>query len=66
MKLKESVSSMNSADVSLASTVIHGLLPEKKIDMFHLDTDQLLEKYGDREVERLTNVAKMGDCIWIK
>ena len=65
MKLKESVSIMNSADVSLASTVIHGLLPEKKIDMFHLDTDQL-EKNGPRDPESQTNVPKIADTNWIK
>ena len=66
MKLRELVSIMNIADVSIASTVIPSLLPEKKIDMFHLDTDSLLEEYGNHEVDRLTNVAKTGECIWIK
>lgn len=42
MKLKELVNIMNIADVGLASTSIPGLLPAKKIDMFHLDTDPLL------------------------
>ncbi len=66
MKLKELVNIMNIADVGLASTSIPGLLPAKKIDMFHLDTDPLLVKHGEREVEKLTNIAKAGDCIWIK
>lgn len=66
MKLFELVSNMNIADVRIASKTIRGLLPEQSIDMFHTDTDPLLQQYGERKVESITNVCKLGITIWIK
>lgn len=66
MKLLELVSLMNIAEVGVASQSIPGLLPEQMLDMFHLDADPVLRRHGDREVESITNVAKLGVTIWIK
>ena len=65
MKLKELVGIMNIADVGVASTTIPGFYCIKKIDMFHLKSDPVLEQYGEYEVRQLTNIAKSGDVIWI-
>lgn len=66
MKLFELVDIMNIADVRVASKTIQGLLPEQPLDMFHKDTDPLLQQYGEREVESITDVCKLGITIWIK
>ena len=66
MKLLELVGLMNISEVGVASKTIPGLLPEQKLDMFHLDADHILRRYGDREVESITNVANLGITIWIK
>ena len=66
MKLMELVRVMNIADVSVASKSIRDLLPERPLDMFHQDRDLVLRRYGDKEVESITNVCKLGVTIWIK
>ena len=66
MKLIELVEVMNIADVSVASKTIPGLLPHQALDMFHLGSDPILRRYGDREVESVTDVCKLGITIWIK
>lgn len=66
MKFKELVAIMNIADVTVASESIPGLFQRKRIDMFHLGADPLVAMYGECEVEKLTNIAKAGDTIWIK
>ena len=66
MKLLELVGVMNIAEVGVASKTIPGLLPEKMLDMFHLDADPLLRQYGEIEVESITNVCKLGVTVWIK
>ncbi len=66
MKLLELVRLMNIAEVGVASKTIPELLPEQMLDMFHLDADCLLRRYGDKEVESITNVCKLGITIWIK
>ena len=66
MKLKELVSIMNIADVGVASTSIPGFGGIKEVDMFHLKSCPVLKQYGEYEVEKLTNIAKAGDVIWIK
>ena len=66
MKLLELVSLMNIADVSLDSKTIPGLLPGGPLDMFHKDADPLLRRYGEREVESITDVCHLGVTIWIK
>lgn len=68
MTLRELVSVMNIADVAIASLKIHELYPcnDRKLNMFDLDNDPILARYGDREVIKLTNVAGTGDTIWIK
>ncbi len=66
MKLLELVSLMNIAEVGVASKTIPGLLPEQMLDMFHQDADRILRRYGDKEVESITNVCKLGVTIWIK
>lgn len=66
MKLMELVKVMNIADVSVASKSIRDLLPEHPLDMFHQDRDPILRRYGDKEVESVTNVCKLGVTIWIK
>jgi len=66
MKLFELVNIMNIADVRIASKTIQGLLPEQPLDMFRTDTDPFLQLYGEREVESITNVCKLGITIWIK
>lgn len=66
MKLRELVGVMNIADVTLASKSIAGLLPGRALDMFRQAEDPLLRQYGEREVESITNVGKLGDTVWIK
>lgn len=68
MKLYELIQIMNIADVEVCSTTIPELYGcyHKKVDMSHKQADLILQKYGDHEVEKLTNVAKAGDVIWIK
>lgn len=66
MKLLELVNVMNIAEVGIASKTIRELLPERALDMFHLDDDPLLLRYGGREVESITNVCKLGVTVWIK
>ncbi len=68
MKLYELIQIMNIADVEVCSNNIPELYPgyHKKVDMFNQEKDPILKKYGDREVEKLTNIAKAGDVIWIK
>lgn len=66
MKLMELVKVMNIADVHVASKSIYDLLPERPLDMFHQDRDPILRRYGDKEVESITNVCKLGVTIWIK
>lgn len=68
MKLRELVGIMNIADVGVASNTIKALCPSfhKKINMFSLDSDPILEMYGDYEVCKLTNIAKTGDVVWIE
>ena len=66
MKLKELVSIMNIADVGVVSTSIPGFWGVKKLDMFNLKSCPVLKQYGEYEVEKLTNIAKSGDVIWIK
>lgn len=68
MKLYELISIMNIADVEVCSLNIPELYPgyHKKVDMFNQEADQILLRYGIHEVEKLTNVAKAGDTIWIK
>lgn len=65
MKVVDLLSIMNIADVGLCSEKIYELLPERKINMFDWRNDPLVAKYGDYEVKKLTNVAKLGDTIWI-
>ena len=66
MKLVEVVGVMNIADVRVASKTIRELLPERPLDMRHRDADPLLRQYGEREVESITDVCKLGVTIWIK
>ena len=66
MKLQELVNVMNIAEVEIASKTIRELLPGRMLDMFHLDDDPLLSRYGGREVESITNVCKLGITVWIK
>lgn len=66
MKLVEVVGVMNIADISVASKTIRELLPERPLDMFHRDDDPTLRRYGDAEVESITNVCNLGVTIWIK
>lgn len=65
MTVKELVSIMNISDVELASKNYLDLLPPVKIDMRNLENDKTIQKYGNCKVNSLTNVAKMGDTIWI-
>lgn len=66
MKLIDLVRVMNIADVSLTSRKIPELYGLHALDMFNKDGDPLLVKYGDHEVESLTNVGHAGDVICIK
>ena len=66
MKLLELVNVMNIADARVASKTIRALLPEQPLDMFHKDADPILRQYGEREVESITDVCKLGVTIWIK
>ena len=66
MKLLELVRLMNIAEVGVASKAIASLPPKQMLDMFHLDADPILRRYGDKEVESITNVANLGVTIWIK
>ena len=66
MKLRELVSIMNIANVGVASTSVPGFYGIKKLNMFNLKSDPVLEEYGDYEVRQLTNIAMSGDVIWIE
>ena len=65
MKLKELVSLMNIYEVELASHSIRDLMPPKRLDMLHLATCPLMLRYGDHDVEQITNIARLGITIWI-
>lgn len=66
MKLLDLVNLMNIAKVGVASKTIPELLPEKPLDMFNLDSDPILQRFANQEVESITNVANLGITIWIK
>lgn len=66
MKLRELVVIMNINDVGVTSHTIRELFCEVKLNMLHLESDPILMKYGDYEVESLTNICKTGDLITIK
>lgn len=66
MKLKDIVKLMNMAQLDVCSKTITALWGRKDIDMFDLENDPILAKYGDHEVEEITNICKLGVTIWIK
>ena len=66
MKLIEVAKVMNIANVKVASKTIPELLPERALNMFRPDDDPLLRRYGEREVESITDVCKLGVTVWIK
>ena len=66
MKLLDLVNLMNIAKVGVASKTIPELLPEKPLDMFNLDSDPILQRFANQEVESITNVANLGITIWIR
>ena len=66
MTLRELVGVMNIADVTVTSSEIPDLFNLHRLYMFHQDSDPILVRYGDREVVKLTNIAKSGDTIWIR
>ena len=66
MKLLDLVNLMNIAKVGVASKTIPELLPEKPLDMINLDSDPILQRFANQEVESITNVANLGITIWIK
>lgn len=66
MKLLDLVNLMNIAKVGVASKTIPELLPEKPLDIFNLDSDPILQRFANQEVESITNVANLGITIWIK
>ena len=66
MKLRELLNLMNIADVAVNSKdgIITG--GDQPIDMFRLDRDPLVQKFGNYEVEQITNVCKLQLTVWIK
>ena len=66
MTLKEIVKLMNMAQLDVSSKTIKDLWGTEAINMFDQENDPILKKYGDCEVESITNVCKLGITIWIK
>ena len=66
MTLKELVKVMNMAQLDVQSKTIDELARPVALNMFAQDRDGILNTYGDREVEQVTNFCKLGVTIWIK
>lgn len=66
MTLKEIVKIMNMAQLDVCSKNINQLHGRKDVNMFDLDNDPIVRKYGDHEVEEITNIAFLGVTVWIK
>lgn len=66
MKLNELVNVMNMAQLDVQSRTIDELARPVALNMFAQDRDGILKTYGDREVEQVTNICKLGVTIWIK
>lgn len=66
MKLKDIVKLMNMAQLDVCSKTIREVWNGKQIDMFNQAEDETLNRFGECEVEQITNVCKLGVTIWIK
>lgn len=65
--LKELVELMDVAELHVCSTNEElGFHGEREINMFRLDADPVVHRYGDRLVSGITNICRLRLTIWIE